>query len=182
MQQDWRRDPIWQLIGIIVAIVIALMTQFNDPVPKIGIAIAGAVACGWIYFGNERLQRLFRHPAVVTVLNLLRNLLLFLLCAVLFILCVALFFNTDTLWGKIAAGAGGILAFSVLTAVYHNRSPFLTRFFESVGFLTGIVGITLVFAIGNPLFKIVLGIGAVLVEIITFVLLPSTENNTLGGF
>src|SRR5258708_5354635 len=175
MQQDWRRDPIWQLIGIIIAIVIALITQFNDPVPKIVIVATGAVVCGWIYFGNEQMKRLFKHPVVIIVLKLLRNLLLLLLCAMLFFLSVGLFFRADNLWGKIAAGGGGILAFSAFTAVYHNERPFIASIFKYTGFIIGIIGIILVVVVGSPWLKIVLGVGAVFVEIITFAIFSEKE-------
>lgn len=73
-QQDWRRDPIWQLLSIIIAIVVTLITQFNEPTLKIVIIAAGVVVCGWIYFGNEHLKRLFKHPLAVAVLKVLRTL------------------------------------------------------------------------------------------------------------
>lgn len=52
MQQDWRRDPIWQLIGTIVAIATALITRFNELAPKIIIIVICVFICEWVYFGN----------------------------------------------------------------------------------------------------------------------------------
>ena len=171
-QQDWRRDPIWQLIGTIIATTVALMTQFNDLTSKLVILAACAVVCGWVYFGNEYLKRIFKHPVVVIVLQLLRSLLLLLLCAVLFFLCLVLFFKADNLLEKVAAGAGCILALSTSTTLYHNERSVIAGIFKYTGFMTGIVGIALVFVVDTTWLKIVLGIGAVLVEILTYAFFP----------
>ena len=171
-QQDWRRDPIWQLLSIIIAIVVTLITQFNEPTLKIVIIAAGVIVCGWIYFGNEQLKRLFKHPLAVSILKVLRTLLLLLLCATLFFVCIGLAAKADNLWEKIAAGAGSVLVFSAFVTVYHNERSFIAGVFKYTGFIIGIVGIILVIVIDNSWLKIVLGIGAVLVEILTFAFFP----------
>lgn len=175
MQQDWRRDPIWQLLSIIIGIVVTLITQFNDPTLKIAIAITGAAICGWIYFGNEQLKRLLKHPVVVIVFKLLCALLFLLLCFMLFFLCVGLFFRADNFWGKIAAGAGGVFAFSAAAAIYRNEHPFIASVFKYAGFITGVIGIILVLVVENPWLKVILGIGAVFVEILTFALFAEKD-------
>ena len=83
-------------------------------------------------------------------------------------LSVGLFLKADNLWQRIAAGTGGILAFSAFGAVYHNERPFVTRRVEYTGFLTGLVGIILVVVVNSPWLKIILGIGAVVLEVLTF--------------
>ena len=171
-QQDWRRDPIWQLIGIIVGITVALITQFIDLTPKVIIAATCIVICLWVYFGNRQLTRLLKHPVGVRVLKVVRSLLLLLLCSVLSILCLVLMFQTDNLLAKIAAGAGCILALSAGTTLYHNEHSFISGIFKYSGFLTGLVGIISVFVVENPWLKIAIGIGAVFVAIVTYIFFP----------
>ena len=171
-QQDWRRDPIWQLLGTIIATAVALMTQFNDPTPKVIILVAGALMCAWVYFGNEYLKRAIKHPAVVTTLSLVRSFLLLFLCSSLSLFCLVLFTRTDSLLGKIAAVVGCILAFSAGTTLYHNERSFIAGVLKYTGFLTGIVCFVLVFVVDNLWLKLVLGIGAVCIEIITYIFFP----------
>ena len=71
MQQDWRRDPTWQLLGIIISIIIVLVTQFNEPLLKIVIVGVGVISCIWVYLGNEQLVSSFRHVIVISILRVL---------------------------------------------------------------------------------------------------------------
>lgn len=169
MQQDWRRDPIWQLLGIIISVIIVLVTQFNEPLLKIVIVGVGVITCVWIYLGNKQIVRFFRHAIVITLLGVLLKLFLLVLCSILFFLILALFLQVNAFWEKLVTGAGCIFVFSVSVTLYHSERPFVANVFKWVGFLTGIVGIVLVIVADNPWVKVALVIVSLFIEIVTFI-------------
>jgi len=58
MQKDWKRDPVWQLVGVIFAAIsiFSLILPPNAHGLLVVVCVIGFIACGLILFGKSSIQ------------------------------------------------------------------------------------------------------------------------------
>lgn len=167
MQKDWKRDPIWQLVSVIISVDVTLITQFNDPVLKLTIAAIGLIICGCLFLNGKQIRAwrsksiLQRNSKLMRIIDIIITILAVLVFFPLIIFLCVWLFALGHLWEQIIAVIGGALAFSAgMTLQQRNyRRPFIADVLTNACFVFGIIGIVLMIRIDNLAVKISSGIG-----------------------
>jgi hypothetical protein len=176
MQKDWKRDPIWQLVGVIISIDVTLITQFNDTLLKIIIAAVGFIVCGCLFFSKGQIntwksKKIFqRSSKLAKVVAVLIGLVAaFVFFSLIFFIGIGLFALGD-LWEHATGVIVCVLALSAATAIIHreDRHSFIVNVLLYSCPLFGIVGIVLMISIDRLIIKIISGIWTVFAFSISF--------------